>query len=101
MHFYRKGLDWLGDQKSMRKNIRKVDKELSVISLIMASLFEAMAIQDGITWLIIVCTAYIAVWCTAQTKTKGSAVETAKPNDLHTMNLTTRFEKTQIAKTCR
>lgn len=80
----------------MRKNIKRVDKELSVISLIMASLFEAMAIQDGITWLIIVCTAYIAIWCTAQTKTKGSAAEAAKPNDSHITNFSTMFEKTQL-----
>ena len=80
------------------KMIKQVDKELSVISLIMASLFEVMAIQDGIIWLIIVCTAYIAIWCTAQTKTKSPTAEAERLNDSHTMNLTTRFEETQLLK---
>ena len=80
----------------MRKNIRKVDKELSVISLITASLFEAMAIQDGITWLIIVCTAYIAIWCTAQTKTKSPTAEAERLNDSHTTDINMIFEKTQL-----
>ncbi len=80
------------------KMIKQVDKELSVISLIMASLFEVMAIQDGIIWLIIVCTAYIAIWCTAQSKRKSPAAEATRLNDSHTMNLTTRFEETQLLK---
>ena len=80
----------------MRKSIKRVDKELSVISLITASLFEAMAIQDGITWLIIVCTAYIAIWCTAQTKTKSPAANATRLNDSHITNFSTMFEKTQL-----
>ncbi len=80
----------------MRKNIKRVDKELSVISLITASLFEAMAIQDGITWLIIVCTAYIAIWCTAQTKTKSPTAEAERLNDSHTTDINMIFEKTQL-----
>lgn len=82
----------------MKKEIKQVNKELSLISILMASLFEVMAIQDGITWLLIVCTAYIAVWCTAQTKTKSPAAEATRLNDSHTMNLTTRFEETQLLK---
>ena len=51
---------------------KQVNKELSLISIIVAPMFLVCAIQDDCIWAIIALTAYISMWVTVNLQKKRS-----------------------------
>lgn len=57
---------------------KQVNKELSIISIMAASMFLVCAVQDGCIWAIIALTAYISMWVTVNLQKNAPAATEAQ-----------------------
>ena len=82
------------------KKIKQVDKEISLISIIVASMFLVCAVQDGCIWAIIALTAYISIWLTANLQKKKEPRSRSREtiNKKSNSNTTINFAETQLLK---
>ena len=77
---------------------KQVNKELSLISIIVAPMFLVCAIQDGCIWAIIVLTAYISIWLTANLQKKKEPRSKSRETNKPITNTTINFKETQLLK---
>lgn len=77
---------------------KQVNKELSLISIIVAPMFLVCAIQDGCIWAIIALTAYISIWLTANLQKKREPRSKSRETNKPITNTTINFKETQLLK---
>ena len=77
---------------------KQVNKELSIISIMAASMFLVCAVQDGCIWAIIALTAYIRIWLTANLQKKKEPRSKSRETNQTITNTTINFKETQLLK---
>ena len=77
---------------------KQVNKELSIISIMAASMFLVCAVQDGCIWAIIALTAYISIWLTANLQKKKEPRSKSRETNKPITNTTINFKETQLLK---